>query len=358
MKLDLSLLLFLCLWTLVCAESEEHTGGETEKKESLPELPNWEENELKELESGEYVPGSSLMGELARKSIEAKETEKILVPGETEGQPENENQAGSSGIAKIQTHEYLKTRPEEHLIDPQWLLNSQEASELKSKLERQSQEGIVDLYLYLFHGEQDLPEDLTLREVIKNQFDSSMPTAVVFYFVEAPERSELQFTEKVMEETEEAQRERVLWLPSQEAVDQPGAFTQLEFFTDQILERIKDLEKAMPMAAAQLSANGAFSGEMNSPEEESKSGWSSLSENQGVFWSIVGIGMTVFAGLLGFFGRWVASRRRSYLFPDAEGATLFEAPHAAGVGGVLSFSSAQTPPSRQESDVPDYLQRM
>ena len=55
---------------------------------------------------------------------------------------------------------------------------------------------------------------------------------------------------------------------------------------------------------------------------------------------------------------YLADRRIRYVFPEVETGPLLGAPHAAGVGAVVSFSSAQLPPSQQRDQVPDYLQRL
>jgi hypothetical protein len=62
--------------------------------------------------------------------------------------------------------------------------------------------------------------------------------------------------------------------------------------------------------------------------------------------------------LLAWLGKFLADRRIRYLFPEVDAGPLLGAPHAAGVGAVLSFASAHLPPSQQRDQVPDYLQRM
>ena len=75
--------------------------------------------------------------------------------------------------------------------------------------------------------------------------------------------------------------------------------------------------------------------------------------------SLLGVlAVVVLAGGLGWAGRIIALRRVRYVFPEVEVGTLLGAPHAAGVGAVISFSSAQLPPSQQRDQVPDYIHRM
>ena len=72
----------------------------------------------------------------------------------------------------------------------------------------------------------------------------------------------------------------------------------------------------------------------------------------------MGAGILLGAVGFGFLGRWIAERRIRYTFPEVDSAALLGAPHAAGVGAVISFGSAQLPAAQQRDQVPDYLQRM
>ncbi len=73
---------------------------------------------------------------------------------------------------------------------------------------------------------------------------------------------------------------------------------------------------------------------------------------------LLAAGVLVLAAGLGWAGRIIALRRVRYVFPEVEVDSLLGAPHAAGVGAVISFSSAQLPPSQQRDQVPDYIHRM
>jgi len=56
--------------------------------------------------------------------------------------------------------------------------------------------------------------------------------------------------------------------------------------------------------------------------------------------------------------RFYLEQKRDYVFPDIQGSSLMGAPYAAGVGGVISYSSVNQPPSRQREDGLSYLERM
>ena len=126
----------------------------------------------------------------------------------------------------------------------------------------------------------------------------------------------------------------------------------------QFSSRLSWLEEEVENSGGDFALAAAAGGGDSTLADAATPWWERLSGNENLFWLVVGGVVVVSAGLLGWLGRLIAHKRRAYHFPDAEGGTLMGAPYAAGVGGVLSFSSSQTPPSRQESDVPDYLQRM
>ncbi len=52
---------------------------------------------------------------------------------------------------------------------------------------------------------------------------------------------------------------------------------------------------------------------------------------------------------------WKVSAR--FLFPEFEVEPRLGGSHAAGIGAVISFSSAAIPPARQRDQVPDYMRR-
>ena len=72
------------------------------------------------------------------------------------------------------------------------------------------------------------------------------------------------------------------------------------------------------------------------------------------------MGSLGFAGGLGLFilVRYLIDRKRVFVFPDAQGNPLLGAPHAPGVGSVLSYANRAEPPSLQRNNFPDYLRRL
>lgn len=338
------------------------TTGDEEKKPKEPVLPSWNESELKELEKGNYVPGSSLMGRLARESLDSKKEDVIELTEAVRALPEEieEEKGDPTKIPEEMLAAYFQQKPKGLLNDPQELLTTQEFGDQENPLAYHASEVGIGLFLYLLDREQKRPEGLDLAGLVSAQFDQTMPAAVVFYYLGAPERTEVAYTERGREAVSQEDRTDILALALEEAAEKSEPSSQLQAFTTEFSFGLGRLEERLREGGQGYLLDGlAIARENTRTGVASEAGWfSRMTGNPTIFWSVAGLGLAVLATLLGFLGRWIAGRNKSYIFPDAEGSTLFEAPHAAGVGGVLSFASSQTPPSRQESDVPDYLQRM
>lgn len=313
------------------------------------DLPDWEDDELEALESGEYVPGSALMGTQARAILDTEEQEVIELDPIIRDLPEID--PGLDELAKIVREEftpvYFHLPPVGFLNDPQVLLTTQENLDVEEFLDYHVGDTNIDCYLYIFDGPQELPEGESLEALVKTQFNPAARAAVVFYFLGSPEKTQLAFTERVIEDVAQEERDKVLLMAIEEAMQKSDSSSQLDSFLIQLSK----------------GAGSLLSRRLMLPQDEgvvaSEDGiWERLVKNEVLFYGLMIAGILIPAALLGFLGKWIADKRRVYLFPDAEGSPLLEAPHAAGVGGVLSFVSATAPPSSQNKDGPDYLQKM
>ena len=367
MKFVLRSLIWLWLWLVGLAGlgTGQTSGGPEEEEENAPApaLPAWEEEELEELEAGEYVPGSSLIGRLAQESLESNEEEVIELAEAVRALPKevSTEEGDPVNIPEEFLPAYFEKAPEGFLNDPQNLLTSQEFRDREGFLAYHTRDVGIDFYLYLFDGKQQLPEGFDLASLVAGRFDPEEPAAVVFYFLESPERSQLVFTQRVIEAADPSKRREVLEEACEEAGQKSDAVSQLEVFSMEVSARLAWLEKEILEGGGNLFLEEAvvLLGDQGSLDRGKGLGWMGrLAQSETLFLAVVGTGLVMTAAILGFLGRWIADKRRTYLFPDAEGSPVLEAPYAAGVGGVLSFASSQTPPSRQKSDVPDYLQRM
>ncbi|MDB4127811.1 hypothetical protein N9594_01555, partial [bacterium] len=91
-------------------------------------LPEWDEAELEALESGEYVPGSSLLGRVAREFLDSNNDEPIELDPAVRNLPEEglEPAEWSRVIGDQFLSAYFHDSPQGFLNDPQKLLTTQE----------------------------------------------------------------------------------------------------------------------------------------------------------------------------------------------------------------------------------------
>ena len=354
MKWNFKLALVWCLWIIAYAQTEK-LGEEQKKKEEeesiQPQLPNWNEHELRDLESGNYVPGSSLIGKLAREILESDKVEVIVVPSETEALTE-EVKVDPRLIPEDALPGYLGDRPTVYLMDPQKLLTSQETTDLKTLLGFHVQQVSIPIYLYLFDTEQELPEGLDLAGLVEQKFDPEKPAAVVFYFRGAPDRADLCFTQRIEDLASEAEMGRVKLPARTEAGEMSDATSQLDVFATQLSDRLAVLEKTIVEKGGQLIPDEMKVGDSLVLEAEQKL-VVFLAENEAVF------------GL-----EWIGLRDCRLWAPLKLDFLNPECLHLPGCRGrpclmlpmrpewvESRFSSSQTL-HLDRKDVPDYLQRM
>jgi len=324
-------------------------------------LPEWEDEDLEALESGEWVPGSNLLGRIARQLLDSDNDDPIELDPAIRDLPEDVEEPieWSSKIEEQFVQSYFHKPPIGFLNDPQHLLTTQEFRDREGFLDYHARDTDIDLYVYLFDSLQEIPPGESIRGVVRSHIDGERPAAVVFYFLGMPEKAQLAFTDQVTRSVNLEEREKVLRMAVEEALEKSDPSSQLESFSIQLSIRLYWLEKVVAKGGRNISSVGPLILSRQRDAMREKNGaWARLKEKPGIFYPLVVLAVAASAIALGLAGRWLAERRRVYVFPDAEGAPLLEAPYAAGVGGVISFSSATAPPSSQKSEVPDYLQGM
>jgi hypothetical protein len=325
------------------------------KEEGLEALPEWSPEDALLLREGGLIPGEELLSETIGDLVLPPPPVPVpeIIPLETD--PEvSEN--GPELIGEEYIDEYFGQRPVTFLLDPQELLSRQALRDRESFLQYHAGDSEVDLYVYLFDGEQELPEGVTIEQVFEQHYQSSGPTALVFYYLGMPERSQLALSESITEVVSLDEQKRALRNAIQEAFEKSDSAYQLDNFAVELSIRLYWFEKAMAGADPTPPMAAAINQEGTPPVLEDPAVALSLL----IQLKPVGIGVGILLGAvgLGFLGRWIAEQRFRYTFPEVESAILLGAPHAAGVGAVVSFGSAQLPAAQQRDQVPDYLQRM
>ena len=338
--------------------TEGEAGLEIEKKELV--LPSWSEEELADLEAGKYVAGSSLLGSIALERLNSDNEEPIEIDPSVHELPDDQvEEEWPTRIEEQFLGSYFHEMPRGFLNDPQHLLTNQEFRDREGFLNYHARDTDIDLYVYLFDSLQEIPPGQSIDKVVRTHIDQEKPVAVVFYFLGSPAKSQLAFSKKVTESVPREERDKVLRMAVEEALEKSDHSSQLESFSIQLSIRLYWLEKVVARGGGATATNSPFILPETRGERKEKLGfWAGIQEKPVIFYTLAICGVAISAILLGMLGRRIASRRRVYVFPDAAGNVLLEAPHAPGVGGVISFASATEPPSIQKSDSPDYLHEM
>ncbi|MDE0860986.1 MAG: hypothetical protein OSA93_12565 [Akkermansiaceae bacterium] len=324
-------------------------------------MPQWSDEEMEDLEGGALVPGSSLMGSLAlerlfagnREPIEFEE-ELMNIPGEPH--PEDE---WPTTIDESYFQVYFRQPPGNYLIDPQNILTPQEKRDREGFLAYHARDSSINIYLYLFDAKQELPEGETAERVMSEHYGESGHSVVVFYFLGIPERTQIVMSPMITETIELEMRKNALIRSVEEALDRSEAVAQIESFSIQLSIRLYWLEKELGhLEVREASVLHPLGVEASEEVGDEAMSWNSLSNSPRVRLIGGGIGILIVTVASALFGKWLVDRKRIYVFPESEGNLLLEAPHAAGVGAVIAYTSATFPPSVQRDEVPDYLQRM
>lgn len=252
---------------------------------------------------------------------------------------------------------YFGARPREFLVDPQGLLGPVDFRERLGFLNYHAGDSSIDLYVYVFAGDQEIPGEVRAEELIERFFTAGRPAAVVYYYLGAPRRSMLYLSPSLTDAVPAAEQRRALEssvMQAVEKVDPPG---QIEAFLVQMSIRIYWMERLLggheategetPVVVRAVKAaprNPTVMEKLQPVRERAQRFVLPAAAIAGVL--AAGLALSV----------WLARRGR-YRFPDFEVEPRLGGAHAAGVGAVISFTSAAVSPASQRDQVPDYLRR-
>lgn len=253
---------------------------------------------------------------------------------------------------------YFGERPSSFLIDPQGLLGPPDFRGRLQFLNYHAEDSEIDLYVYLFAGDQEIPGEVRDEELIERHFADGRPAAVVFYFIGEPERAELRFSPELAARIPPAQRRRALENPVIQASRQTIPAQQFEAFLIQMSIRLFLMENLLEREAAEKSdappatPEDMHAADGSSPLMEFLGPYLEIAHRHLVPALLIGGGLLVVACTL-----WWTRRRARYRFPDFEVEPRLGGAHAAGVGAVISFASPTEPPTHHRDAMPDYLKR-
>ena len=175
----------------------------------------------------------------------------------------------------------------------------------------------------------------------------------VFYYMGAPDRSELHLTPELMRSVGEGERMRALQSSINQAVVKSQAVDQLDGFCVQMSIRIYWMEKAFAsgVIAPLIKPEKA---DINEHEQAARVAAATSWFKEWQLPIYLMLGVTIVGIITGSIRR----ARQKFYFTEYEIAPRMSGSHAAGVGAVISYASAKIPPTMQREQVPDYLRRM
>ena len=309
-----------------------------------PVLPAWTGNERKELEAAGWHPGDILLTD--ETTAEPLALEPPLA-GEITADP-----VPLVELAEKFLPAYFAEHPKNFLVDPQSLLSPADYRDRLGFLNYHAADSTIDLYVYVFGGDQEIPSNVRQEELMERLFSGGRPAAVVYYYLGAPQRSVVFLSPSIVEAIPAAEQRRALESSVMQAFERSKPPEQIEKFLVQMSIRIYWMERLL--AGEPLPVAEPISRPANPVVAKSaKFIWLREIAMRSAMPAAVLLGSLLMAIA---FNCWLRLRGR-YRFPEFEVEPRLGGAHAAGVGAVISFASAALPPARQRDQVPDYLWR-
>jgi hypothetical protein len=264
----------------------------------------------------------------------------------------------ANSVPEAWQDEYFGKRPAAFLTDPQRLLAPADFRERLAFLNYHAGDSGIDLYVHVFGGDQEIPAGWLVEEWIDRWFADGKPAAVVHYFHGAPQRAELWLSPSLTGRISASEQRRVLENPVVQASKEFEPARQLEAFLLQMSIRLYWLETLLNEGpSTEGTASSIPPVRRGAPVKpglaEFLNPWLE-SARPFLPHVLAGVG-SLLAAIL---ATWWMKRSTRYRLPDFEAEPRLGGPHAAGVGAVISFASANVPPATQRNPMPDYLQRV
>jgi len=248
---------------------------------------------------------------------------------------------------------YFGERPQTFLVDPQGLLSAADHRSRLKFLQDHAADSALDLYIYIFKGEQEIPSELRAEELSERFFATGRPAVIVYYYMGSPQRAVMLLSPSLTDVVSATEQHRALESSVMQAAKKTDAASQLEVFMVQLSIRIYWMERLMGGGTAAREGSPVI---VRKPPETSKTAaimgkLQPLLDGSKRFTlpaAVVG-GALVMALLM---NAWV-KRRARYRFPEFDIEPRLGGIHAAGVGAVISFASAAVSPNTQREQVSD-----
>ncbi|MEI6673925.1 MAG: hypothetical protein WCO57_01980 [Verrucomicrobiota bacterium] len=314
-------------------------------------LPAWDESARKTQEKSGWLPGTRILTDDADpdppQTAAPVPLEEIKpVAGELA-----ENPAPPVAIPEKYLAAYFGARPESFLTDPQNLLDKRSTRERLNFLKGHAADSVIDLYIYVFNKDQEIPGEVREEELMERFFADGRPALLVYYYLGAPQQATLHLSPALTERVSAALQRRTLQSAIMQAMEKSNPQDQLEVFSVQLAIRsywMEQLVGGITGNGTQAPAQPRASKQPKKPASLAER-WSQLqpiAEPLAIPGLLLG-GTLGFALSLGAWLRW----RATYRFPEFAVEPRLGGRHAAGVGAVLGFSRSALPPPSQRAQL-------
>jgi len=320
-------------------------------RDSSP-LPTLSESQRKAMATSEWLAGSQVL---------AGGADAEAPPDLGEAPPTADlamTQSPAAPVPEKYLAAYFDARPETFLIDPQGLLDEQSAHDLLGLLQVHAGDSPIDLFIYVFAKDQEIPGEVRGEELSERCFATARPAILVYYFLGAPQLAVLYASPSLPETIPAAEQHQALQSAISKASQSSSPTDQLKAFTVQLTKRIYRMEQMLHGITDD--AEGSKLAQIRAAKLAKKSSsfaarlarWRPLAQDLAIPGLLLA---SMFAAILGLIG-W-RRRRAVYRFPRLAVEPRLGGEYAAGVGAVISFASANLPPASQRRQVADYLRR-
>jgi len=271
--------------------------------------------------------------------------------------------SATSGTALVDVPEkywsdYFAARPKTFLVDPQNLLSAADKRERLEFLNYHASDSSIDLFIYVFGGDQEIPGEVREEEMAERLFSEGRPAAMIFYFMGDPERSLMHFSPSLVSKVPVAEQRRAMESSVMQALAKADASGQFEAFLVQMSVRIYWIERLLGVGDEHAEKIAVHAKAPVVARKNSKLAELVAPHMEKFREFAIPVAAAGGALLLLLVLRFWLKRRRLYRFPDLEVEPRLGGAHAASVGGVISFASATVPPASQRHQMPEYLRRM
>ncbi|MES2982378.1 MAG: hypothetical protein V4727_08700 [Verrucomicrobiota bacterium] len=251
---------------------------------------------------------------------------------------------------------YFSKKPSQFLIDPQAFISGEQRKGIETLLTNHAADSTIDLYLFIFGGDQKLPIEGINKDFVTRHFSQGKPVVTLYYYFGDPNRTEMHLSPSIANAVSSSEQQRSVQSSLMRAMRANGSFEQLEEFLMQFSVRTYWMERMMDEASGKAPVEVSVEEAPVVQVEEKKMNPLEMIPEKfkgPALIAAAGLGSVVILWVLIL---WVRSRSR-YKFPELEVEARLGGSHAAGIGAVVNFASPAVSPAHQREQVPEYLRR-